>query len=112
MRAVHSTNARCCPILARLMRPGPMLARVMVAWLLAVVAAGCGSGGSGGSTTTAPTRAATLMLDFTPNAVHAGIYSAIGRHYAQNLGLRLRVIAPTASSDPIKLLETGRIDFA
>src|SRR5437764_6876559 len=97
------------------MRPGPMLARVVAACLLAAAFGGCGSGcsgGSGGSSTRPATRDATLMLDFTPNAVHAGIYSAIGRPYARKLGLRLHVVAPTASSDPIKLLETGRIDFA
>jgi putative hydroxymethylpyrimidine transport system substrate-binding protein len=77
--------------------------------LIACLLAGCGSSGS-----SAPpaTRNATLMLDFTPNAVHAGIYSAMGRHYTRNLGTNLHVIAPTASTDPIKLLETGRVNFA
>jgi ABC-type nitrate/sulfonate/bicarbonate transport system substrate-binding protein len=52
------------------------------------------------------------MLDFTPNAVHAGIYSAIARGYDRAAGVRLHVIAPTASTVPISLLETGKIDFA
>lgn len=52
------------------------------------------------------------MLDFTPNAVHAGIYSAIARGYDRAVGVRLQVTAPTASTVPIKLLETGKIDFA
>jgi ABC-type nitrate/sulfonate/bicarbonate transport system substrate-binding protein len=73
------------------------------------VLAGCGSGGS---TTHSDTRNATLILDFTPNAVHAGIYSAMGRDYARNLGLNLHVMAPTATTDSIKLLETGRVNFA
>ncbi len=82
---------------------------LVAACMLALVIAGCGSG----SSATQPSlRGATLMLDFTPNAVHAGIYSAIGRHYVRNLGLRLHVIAPTASADPIKLLETGRVNYA
>ena len=55
---------------------------------------------------------ATLILDFTPNAVHAGVYAAIAQHYDRDLGLRLHVIAPTATTDSIKLLETGRVDFA
>src|SRR5437763_7973277 len=96
------------------MRPGPMLARGVAGCLLAgavavIALAGCGSSSPAAGQSM---RDATLMLDFTPNAVHAGIYSAIGRHYARKLGLRLHVVAPTASSDPIKLLETGRIDFA
>ena len=82
---------------------------LVAACLLALAVAGCGSASSA---TRPALRDATLMLDFTPNAVHAGIYSAIGRHYVRDLGIRLHVVAPTASADPIKLLETGRIGFA
>jgi putative hydroxymethylpyrimidine transport system substrate-binding protein len=74
---------------------------------LALAAAGCGSGAAA-----AGASSATLMLDFTPNAVHAGIYAALARHDDQSGGLRLHVIAPTASTDSIKLLETGRVNFA
>ena len=52
------------------------------------------------------------MLDFTPNAVHAGIYSALAHGYDRAAGVRLQIVAPTASTDPIKLLETGRATFA
>ena len=55
---------------------------------------------------------ATLVLDFTPNAVHAGIYAAVAHHYDTAVGVRLRVVAPTASTDSIKLLETGRATAA
>jgi putative hydroxymethylpyrimidine transport system substrate-binding protein len=77
--------------------------------LAACVLAGCGSGASA---TGPSTRDATLILDFTPNAVHAGVYAAIAQHYDRDLGLRLHVIAPTATTDSIKLLEAGRVDFA
>jgi putative hydroxymethylpyrimidine transport system substrate-binding protein len=92
-----------------------MLARLAVGCALATVAGGCGSGGSRtatGAAGRAQVKAATLMLDFTPNAVHAGIYSAIARGYDRAVGVRLHVTAPTASTVPIKLLETGKIDFA
>ena len=89
-----------------------LLASAVAVFALVVAAAGCGSGGSAGSTTRPLTRNATLILDFTPNAVHAGIYSALARHYVRNVGLNLHVVAPTASTDSIKLLETGRVDFA
>jgi NitT/TauT family transport system substrate-binding protein/putative hydroxymethylpyrimidine transport system substrate-binding protein len=88
-----------------------MLARTALACVLAAIAAGCGSGSST-SATGAPERPATLILDFTPNAVHAGIYSALARHYDRAVGVHLHVIAPTASTDSIKLLETGKVDFA
>jgi putative hydroxymethylpyrimidine transport system substrate-binding protein len=73
----------------------------------AALLAGCGSSGG-----LPRVRDVNLVLDFTPNAVHAGIYSAIAHHLDRTDGLRLHVIAPTASTDSIKLLETGRADFA
>jgi putative hydroxymethylpyrimidine transport system substrate-binding protein len=91
-----------------------MLARLAVGCALAAIAAGC-SGSSKTATGAAGRRqvkTATLMLDFTPNAVHAGIYSAIARGYDRAAGVRLHVTAPTASTVPIKLLATGKIDFA
>jgi putative hydroxymethylpyrimidine transport system substrate-binding protein len=66
-----------------------------------------------GSPTTGPLQQnASLVLDFTPNAVHAGIYSAIQRTFDDGEGVHLHVIAPTASTDSIKLLTTGRAQFA
>jgi putative hydroxymethylpyrimidine transport system substrate-binding protein len=82
--------------------------------LIAVALTACGSAltacGSESSATTA--RNATLVLDFTPNAVHAGIYSAIARHLDLENGVRLHVIVPSASTDSIQLLEAGRVNFA
>jgi putative hydroxymethylpyrimidine transport system substrate-binding protein len=80
--------------------------------LAAVVLAlgGCGSSSSGAGGTR--TRDATLVLDFTPNAVHAGIYEALARHDDVHAGVHLHIVVPSASTDSIKLLETGRADFA
>jgi putative hydroxymethylpyrimidine transport system substrate-binding protein len=85
-------------------------ARALAAYLVvAATVAGCGGGGP--RTTTAPQRA-TLLLDFAPGAVHAGIYSAVARGYDRQAGLRLDVRAPSTSSDSVKLLVAGRTDFA
>ena len=95
---------------------GAIRARAVCACLLAAAAAGCGSGtsttGVAASTDRPPARSAALILDFTPNAVHTGIYAALARHYDLDHGVRLHVIAPTATTDSIKLLETGRVNFA
>ena len=74
--------------------------------LAALAVAGCGGGSSGS------TRPATLLLDFTPNAVHAGIYSALDLHYDRDAGVRLTVRQPSASADAVKLLVAGRTDLA
>jgi putative hydroxymethylpyrimidine transport system substrate-binding protein len=97
--------------------------------VVALLSGGCGSTRSASSTgstglTSATSSAAaaasrppaernaTLVLDFTPNAVHAGIYAALAHGYDRAQGVDLHVVAPSASTDPIKLLATGRANFA
>jgi ABC-type nitrate/sulfonate/bicarbonate transport system substrate-binding protein len=52
------------------------------------------------------------MLDFTPNAIHTGIYTALARHEDTANGIRLQVEIPGESTDAISLLSAGRVDFA
>ena len=80
--------------------------------VLAVLLAGCGSTGRRTGNRPARARSATLVLDFTPNAVHAGIYTALARGYDRAAGVKLHVVTPSASTDAIRLLATGRADFA
>jgi ABC-type nitrate/sulfonate/bicarbonate transport system substrate-binding protein len=83
--------------------------RVRALGLLAALAlAGCGTG----SDERAPHRAATLLLDFQPNAVHTGIYTAVDRGYDDALGVNLRIRVPSDSTDAVKLLVSGRTDLA
>jgi NitT/TauT family transport system substrate-binding protein/putative hydroxymethylpyrimidine transport system substrate-binding protein len=88
-----------------------MRAATLAMALMACLLAACGSGAST-SATRETQRPATLMLDFTPNAVHTGIYTAIAQQYDRSVGVRLHVIAPGASTVPLKLLEAGKVDFA
>ena len=78
---------------------------------LAAALAGCGGGESGG-TADRPNEEASLLLDFTPNAVHAGIYLATAREYDEAEGVELDVRAPGASTDALRLLQAGRVDMA
>jgi putative hydroxymethylpyrimidine transport system substrate-binding protein len=76
--------------------------------VLALALAGCGS-------TTGQDRPggeATLLLDFAPNAVHAGVYLATSRGYDEAEGVELKIRAPGQSTDALKLLESGRADMA
>src|SRR3954467_11489554 len=77
---------------------------------LAVLLALAGCGGSGG--TDRPEKDATLLLDFTPNGVHAGIFSAVRRGYDEAEGVHPRVRTPGSGADTTKLLLAGRVDFA
>ena len=53
-----------------------------------------------------------LALDFQPNAVHAGIYTAIRDGADERHGVNLEVRVPAASTDSLKLLSAGRADIA
>lgn len=76
--------------------------------LLLVLAIGCG----GETGADRPGTDATLLLDFAPNAVHAGIYMATARDYDDAEGVRLRIRKPGASTDALRQLKTGRADLA
>lgn len=80
----------------------------LLAAVLALTASGCGEDGA----EPGASQEATLVLDFTPNAVHAGIYSALERGWFEEEGLELRVREPGDSTDAPKLLEAGRTEFA
>ncbi|MCA1656281.1 MAG: ABC transporter substrate-binding protein, partial [Actinobacteria bacterium] len=60
----------------------------------------------------APNRAAVLVLDAPPGAVHAGIYTAAQHDYAGALGVDLRLRVPTDPAEPAALLADGRAQFA
>jgi putative hydroxymethylpyrimidine transport system substrate-binding protein len=54
----------------------------------------------------------TLMLDFFPNADHAGIYAAQADGEFRRAGLDVRLQTPSDPSAPLKLLAAGKIDAA
>lgn len=84
---------------------------------LAVGVAACGSsdddGGSDSDTgdTAAQVQDATLVLDFIPGAVHAGIYEAVEKGYYEDQGINLKIIEPTSTADTLKLIDAGKAEF-
>jgi NitT/TauT family transport system substrate-binding protein/putative hydroxymethylpyrimidine transport system substrate-binding protein len=57
-----------------------------------------------------PTHA-TLILDFTPNAVHAGIYRALAAGYYRRENIDLQVVQPSATAEPLSLVDAGGAQF-
>jgi NitT/TauT family transport system substrate-binding protein/putative hydroxymethylpyrimidine transport system substrate-binding protein len=84
------------------------VAALLATALLLAGLAGCGGSGAepGGP------KGATLVLDFTPNPVHTGIYAAQAQGYYRRAGIDLTIRAPGESTDAPKLLAAGRTDFA
>src|SRR3954447_22710603 len=85
--------------------------RRVVALLAAATCTAALAACGGGAEPSAPKRA-TLVLDFAPNAVHAGIYAALQQGYYEDAGIDLHVQQPSSSTDAPKLLEAGRAQFA
>jgi len=82
-------------------------------WLLVLPAvllfalAGCGSSGDSDP----ETRQATLVLDYLPNGVHAGVYRALAAGYYEDEGIDLKVVTPTSTADTLRLIQAGKADF-
>jgi putative hydroxymethylpyrimidine transport system substrate-binding protein len=82
----------------------PPSTRILAAALVTLALAGCGSSAAG------PVHA-TLVLDFVPNAVHAGIYRALAAGYYRRAGIDLQVIPPSSTSTTLELIDAGKAQF-
>ena len=71
---------------------------------------GLGISACGSTEPTRPTHV-TLILDFVPNAVHAGIYRALADGSYRREGIDLQVVEPTSTQETLKLIEAGRAQF-
>ena len=100
-------------------RGASLLAAAVLAALAAFWLVGCGRSAttptahvaSGAPQAGHPTSA-SLVLDFTPNAIHSGIYAAQADGNLRRAGVDLHIEVPGASTDAISLLAAHRVDFA
>jgi putative hydroxymethylpyrimidine transport system substrate-binding protein len=86
------------------------LALALLAAALALTATGCGEK----EETTEPGRAQPfeLLLDYFPNADHAGIYAAQAGGHFRDVGLDVQIRQPADPAAPIKQVAAGRVDLA
>ncbi len=100
---------------AAIMRRSLGAAAVVVA-LTVAACGGSDSTNSGGTAATGSVKLknmtkATLILDFLPNGVHAGIYRAAAAKYYADNNIDLKIIQPTSTADTLKLIDAGKADF-
>ena len=78
-------------------RPLPVLALAAVLLVTACGAVATTDGGQAGAQDTGAARPVTVMLNWTPNAHHVGIYAALGNGWYEDAGLDVTVVEPADS---------------
>jgi putative hydroxymethylpyrimidine transport system substrate-binding protein len=86
------------------------IAAVLLLAALTLALAACGERTE--STGAPQQQKLSLMLDFFPNADHAGIYAAKAAGDFSKAGLDIDIQTPSDPSAPLKLLAAGRVDLA
>jgi len=88
--------------------PGLLLLAVLTAIPLIVIACGDdddNDGGNGGNL-----ERVTLMLNWTPNTQHNGIYAAVEKGFYRDAGLDVQIVEPAAGGVE-QVVATGSADF-
>jgi putative hydroxymethylpyrimidine transport system substrate-binding protein len=88
------------------------MAALAVSLALATLLAGCGEKPEAVTGAAGSSQQFTLMLDWVPNADHAGIYQALADRDFAKAGLDLHVQVPSDPAAPLKLLAAGKVDAA
>ncbi len=87
-----------------------MIRRLLPLLLLAAVIAGCGEK----EDRLAPSgeKRFDVLLDFFPNADHAGIYAAQGQGHFKQAGLDVSIRQPSDPANVLKQVSAGKVDLA
>ncbi|HVX46650.1 MAG TPA: ABC transporter substrate-binding protein [Mycobacteriales bacterium] len=84
--------------------------RIVIALIALLAVAGCAAGAP--EKNAAGETKLTLLLDWTPNTNHSGIYIAKVKGWYKKAGIDLRIIEPGQDSNATQMLATGKADFA
>jgi putative hydroxymethylpyrimidine transport system substrate-binding protein len=85
---------------------------LMAVAIAAVALAGCGEKHEAVTAGAGASQPFTLMLDWTPNADHVGIYQALAEGDFAKAGLDVHVEIPSDPASPLTLLAAGKVDAA
>jgi putative hydroxymethylpyrimidine transport system substrate-binding protein len=86
--------------------------RLLLLAAVAAAVAGCGEKAEPDGTAAPRQEPFTVVLDYFPNADHAGLYAALEAGLYKKAGLDVKLQAPPDPAAPLKLLAAGRADLA
>jgi putative hydroxymethylpyrimidine transport system substrate-binding protein len=89
-----------------------MIRRLAPLALALLVLAGAGCGEKKDVLQPQGSKQVELLLDYFPNADHAGIYAAQAAGYFKQAGLDVKIRQPSDPAAPIKQVAAGRVDLA
>ena len=87
-----------------------LLLRPVAVAVVPLVLVGCAAG-TGGTTSDGDSRQVTVVLDWTPNTNHTGLYLAQAEGWFADEGLDVEIVEPGETSG-LQLVAAGQADFA
>ncbi|WP_209011364.1 ABC transporter substrate-binding protein [Paradesulfitobacterium ferrireducens] len=87
----------------------PALALITVFIILSLALTGCGSQAPAPSSQSL--TPVTIMLDWSPNTNHTGLYVAKDKGYFKDQGLDVQIVPPSSQGTVEQLVATGKVAF-